>query len=155
MGREGRRRAQSAPKGFIRMRVLRTLPVLLLLTLARPHGISALINRNRNLAALRRSPPSLLDHGCHRAPQLTPGQSCKGKETVVHCARLVASIPRGGGARVKEALKAKEEGGLKESLRQFSAAERAVAVNAISWAAVVGGTIFWSGKKMSSDEGVS
>lgn len=136
------------------MRALRTLPTILALQLACTHGISPPGGHDRNVAGLRRS--ALRDRegsSSRQRPQhLTPSQSCKKNETVIDCERLLALLPRPGGARNKEVLK-KNGGWLPEALQEFSAAERAVAVNAVSWAAVVGGTVLWSRDKMGSDGG--
>lgn len=98
-----------------------------------------------------------------RRARLTPTQPPQKNGTLVsQCRRsssagLLASLPRAGGigrgkGRVNGMLDRvrNKRDGLPSPTSEL---QKAVAVNAVSWAAIVGGTLLWSRAKMGSEEG--
>lgn len=135
------------------MRALGTLPVLLALNLASTKG-TARIEADK----VAPFPAVHLDHvdsSPRQTPQLTPTQPCQESEAIVDrnrrssAADLLASLPRAGGA------KGVREGKNKVRLSPRATLGRAVTVNAMSWAAVVGGTVLWTRTKMGPKEGLT
>ncbi len=106
-----------------------------------------------------------------RRARLTPTQSPQENEPLVglctssrgrsSSAGLLASLPRAGGigggkgkvngmSMLDRVRNKNKQDGLPSPGSEL---QKAVAVNAVSWAAVVGGTLLWSRTKMSSEEG--
>ncbi|CAM9988137.1 unnamed protein product [Ectocarpus sp. 6 AP-2014] len=133
------------------MRALRALPVLLTC-----NRISARVEAHKDVRLTAR-----LDQGIPRpAPVLIPAQENQAAVDWEHqpsaAEHLLASMPKAGGAKAKGLLRDTKNKRIRlpPPLDQFNAAERAIAVNAVSWLAVVGGTVLWNRGKMSATEGI-
>ncbi|CAM9725338.1 unnamed protein product [Ectocarpus sp. 4 AP-2014] len=133
------------------MRALRALPALVTCSC-----ISARVEAHRDVRLTAR-----LDQGIPRpAPVLIPAQE---NQAAVDWERqpsaaehLLASLPKAGGAKTKGLLRDTKNNRIRlpPPLDQFNAAERAIAANAVSWLAVVGGTMLWNRGKTSATEGI-
>ncbi|CAM9182436.1 unnamed protein product, partial [Ectocarpus fasciculatus] len=132
------------------MRALRALPVLLTC-----NRISARIEAHKDVRLTAR-----VDQGIPRpAPVLIPAQANEAAVEWEHqpsaAEHLLASMPKAGGAKAKGLLRDTKNQRIRlpPPLDQFNAAERAIAVNAMSWLAVVGGMVLWNRGKMSATGG--
>lgn len=141
------------------MRALRTLPVLLALNLnlARTNGTSTRVEADK----VARFPAHLehVDGSPRQIPQLTPTKPSQESEAVVDrnrrssAADLLALLPKAGGAKgVQEGKKGKNKG---IRLPPTAFLGKALAVNAVSWAAIVGGTVLWSRTERGPTEGLA
>lgn len=145
-------------RGTVRMRALRTLPVLLALNLnlAPTNGTSSAARVEVDKVA--RFPVHLehVDGSPRQTPQLTPTKPSQESGAVVNrnrrssAADLLALLPKAGGAKGVLAWK---KG--KDSLPPTAFLWKALTVNAVSWAAIVGGTVWWGGTGSFPMEGLA
>lgn len=141
------------------MRAVRTLPVLLALNLnlAPTNGISAHVELDK----VAHFPAHLehVDGSPRQTPQVTPTNSAQKNEAVVERNRrssagdLLALLPKAGGAKGVLGKNNDKKRGIRLPPTAFLG--KAVAVNAVSWAAVVGGTMLWSRTMTGPEEGLA